>query len=527
MVIALSFSGCRELGSGWSTDTLFPMVDSKLDLADLFKDSLLRTNSDNELVLVYSSKILDFNMDDFAIPDTTVLQNHPGPPITLVLDKRFPLITDTSTNRMDIPNVDLLSTTIKNGKMFFKITSSIREDVEITYTMPGAIKNGVPLQVTRVLVGSPSISNPTVRTETIDLSGYTIDLRGQNKRDYNTMIYFLKVKFVDPINPSTTYSYGSTDFITIENSLQSITPEFGKGVFHTQTISIDTASDETIDLFDNILGGTMDLEKAEMNLSFKNYIGVDFQGKINKLIASNSKTNNKVELKSDLVGKTLNITRAQRDNGNQYPPVKESYYNIGFNESNSNIDKVIENFPDQFEYNIDFEINPNGNTSGGNDFIYTEYGIEGLLNLEMPLSIMANNLMLFDTTDFDPGDAEDDLNSVIGGYLHLYCDNWYPFEAEIQLKLLDRDNNELIELFLPLSKIKAGVTNENGRVTTATRTKISAPADQQRITEFYKAEKAIIFLTFNTDGQKHKKIYSSYFCNIKVIADLQLNLEIK
>ena len=135
--------------------------------------------------------------------------------------------------------------------------------------------------------------------------------------------------------------------------------------------------------------------------------------------------------------------------------------------------------------------------------------------------------MLFDTTDFDPGDAEDDLNSVIGGYLHLYCDNWYPFEAEIQLKLLDRDNNELIELFLPLSKIKAGVTNENGRVTTATRTKISAPADQQRITEFYKAEKAIIFLTFNTDGQKHKKIYSSYFCNIKVIADLQLNLEIK
>ena len=119
MVIALSFSGCRELGSGWSTDTLFPMVDSKLDLADLFKDSLLRTNSDNELMLVYSSKILDFNMDDFAIPDTTVFQNHPGPPITLVLDKRFPLITDTSTNRMDIPNVDLLSTTIKNGKMFF------------------------------------------------------------------------------------------------------------------------------------------------------------------------------------------------------------------------------------------------------------------------------------------------------------------------------------------------------------------------------------------------------------------------
>lgn len=503
------------------------MVDTKLDLKDVFKDSLLNTNSDNELVLVYSNKIIDFNVEDISIPDTTVTEKHEGPALTLNWPKRIPLISDTSTNKIDIPNIDLVTTSIKSGKMKFTVTSTIREDLRITYLMPDAYKNGTPLKITRVLPASPSLSNPTVKTEIIDLAGYDIDLRGKDKRDYNTMIYMFTAEFVDSINPSRIYNYGSTDYIILENTLENIVPEFGKGVFHTQVISEDTTSDETIDLFDNVLSGTIDLEKVDMKLSFKNFIGADFQGVINNLTSINTKTNNQVKLESDFVGKSINITRAGRSLGNQYPPVNPSYYSLNFNETNSNIDKVIENFPDKFAYNVDFEINPNGNISGGNDFIYTEYGIEGYLDLEMPLSFIANDLMLFDTTEFNPGDGKEDLENVVGGYLHVYCDNWYPFEAEIQLKLLDEDNNELIDLFLPESKMKAGVTNENGIVTSPTRSKISAPANQQRISEFYKADKAIVYITFNTEGQEHKKVYSSYYCGVKVIADLQVNLEIK
>ena len=498
-----------------------------MDLRDVFKDSLLSTNPNNEIILVYNSKIINFNVDDISIPDTTVTEKHDGPGVTLNWPKRIPLVSDTSINRLDIPNVDLLKASIKSGKMKFTVTSSIREDLRITYVMPNAFKNGVPLSVSRILPASPSLSNPTVRTEVIDLADYEIDLRGKDNRDYNTMIYMFKAEFVDSINPSRTYQYGSTDYIVVENTLEKITPEFGKGVFHTQIISEDTTSDETIDLFDNVLGGSIDLEKVDMSLTFKNFIGTDFQGVINALTSVNTKTNSRVNLTSEFIGKSINITRARQEPGNGYPPVVPSYYTLNFNESNSNIDKIIENFPDQFAYNVDFKINPDGNTSGGNDFIYTQYGIEGYLDLEMPLSFIAKDLMLMDTTEFSPGDGEEDLKNVVGGYLHVYCDNWYPFDAQIQLKLLDKDNNELIDLLLPESTIKAGVTNDKGIVTEPTRTKISAPANQQRISEFYKADKALVYLTFNTEGEEHKKVYSSYSCNVKVIADLQVNLEIK
>jgi len=527
LLLGLSLIGCRDLGSGWSVDTLFPMVDSRLDLVDIMTDSLVHTNSDNQLMLVYEGKIIDFSMDDFKIPDTTVLQNHPGPGVTLNWPKRVPLISDTSDNSFDVPNVDLVRTTIKSGKMEVKITSSIREDIEITYIMPGATKGGVPLSITRVLPGSPSLSNPTIRTETIDLSGYTVDLRGKNRRGYNTMIYYFTAEFVDKLNPDSIYQYGSTDYMNIENSFVKVIPEDGHGVFHTQTLSEDSISDETSGLFKNVLSGSIDLEQVKLDLSFKNYIGADFQGVIHKLASINSETGNRVDLKSDYIGKSININRALLLNNGSYPPIRASYYTIGLDEKNSNIDKLIENFPDQFAYHVDFVVNPDGNVSGGNDFIYTDYGIEGLLNIEMPLSLIANNLKLFDTTDFDPGEGDEGLKDVIGGYLHVYCDNWYPFDAEIQLKLLDKDNGELIDLFLPESNIKAGIVDENGVVTAPTRTKISAPANQQRMDQFYRAEKAIVYLTFNTEGEEHKKVYASYYCNLKVIADLQYNLEIK
>ncbi|MGB0390553.1 MAG: hypothetical protein ACPGD5_03225 [Salibacteraceae bacterium] len=520
-ITALLFS-CREQGKGWTVDALVPLVDSRIDLQNIFEDSIITPGKNGVLNLVYNTKAFDFKLQDYSTKDT-ILENKWSTPIEIQWNKRIPLVADTNKTNLDISDVGLTEAIIGSGSIKIDIESLIREEITISYVIPSAFKNGVPLKITRTLPASGGIGNPTLASETIKLDGYTINLQGQNKNEYNTFIYYLEVEFTNPTTPDTIYVYKPTDEILITQTVSEIKPIYGKGVFYTQSVSVDNNDDDTLDIFDPIIAGNLRLEEASLSLDLVNYIGSDIQGNISQVQSINTGSNDSISITGPILGKTINITRAGTNNNIGFPPVNPSYYSLVVNQNNSNINELIEILPDLFKYTVDFTINPQGNSSGSNDYFYTEHGIEGYLNVEIPMSITADNLTLVDTTEFT-SDEEEELKNVIGGNINIHVENWYPFKTDIQITLLDIHGSELIDMFIENSEIAAAQVESDGQVKTPVKSILYAPVDQDKLTEYYKAEKAIIKLKFNTEGEDFKKIYSNYFCGVKLVGDINYNL---
>ncbi|UTW61380.1 hypothetical protein KFE98_15355 [bacterium SCSIO 12741] len=529
LVAALLVLGCNRQRDGWTIDALVPLVHSNLNLENIFADSLLVPGTDNVLHVVYEDTITTFKVDDdLDFPDTTVTQVNRGPAVTINWDKTVPLISDTSDNSFRIDVMDLTTARIKSGSIDFNVISSITEETEVTFIMPSAQKGGQFLSVKTIIPASPSLTNPTVVSVNIDLSGYEMDLTGVDKKDYNTIFSYFVVEFTDPLNPSTTYPYGPSDYVNFEIGFRDIVPDYGKGYFFTQVVSEASSTDQRLDLFDRITSGTMDLEEVNLNFTLINEVGADITARVNSLTGINSKTNESVDLQGDLIGTSLNINRAREDYSIPFPHTVATRYEYNMNTSNSNVDKMIESFLDSIAYDIEFTINPRGNISGSNDYIFAGTGITAMLDADIPLCLIANELALVDTADFMPGDRDDNLNNIVGGYLNVHCYNRYPFDAKLQMTLIDASGRKLIDLLEEGAKIEGAVPDANGRTTAPIHSLIKAPATPEAIDAFFRAERAIIRLTLDTkSGDQHAKIYADYDCEVKVVGDFKYNTSLR
>ena len=151
------------------------------------------------------------------------------------------------------------------------------------------------------------------------------------------------------------------------------------------------------------------------------------------------------------------------------PYTPSFYYNV-MNSNNSNIKALLENLPDKISYNIDVAINPNGNISNGNDFVFTDKLIDASLDVEIPLSFFATNLTLIDTVDVSLTE-QTEHNRVNSGTLTLKVDNGFPLEASIQLYLLN-ENGNVYDSLLTSTLVEAAPVDGNLIVTSKKLSKL-------------------------------------------------------
>src|SRR5271165_7041429 len=73
-LVLIIWTGCKRNPNQerWDTNILAPLVNSTLTLKNLINDTLLKTNADSTINLVYQSSLYSFTLDSlFVIPDTT------------------------------------------------------------------------------------------------------------------------------------------------------------------------------------------------------------------------------------------------------------------------------------------------------------------------------------------------------------------------------------------------------------------------------------------------------------------------
>ncbi|MBK9557141.1 MAG: hypothetical protein IPO47_15170 [Bacteroidetes bacterium] len=312
-------------------------------------------------------------------------------------------------------------------------------------------------------------------------------------------------------------------YITLEDSLkvvyglEGIIPNSLKGYLGQYEIAVaDTTSG--VELFDQFESGEIHFGDINIDLEITNGLGASGTVTINSLGGTNTATGETVYLNCPtVVGVPNNINRALN---NPYIP---GYTTIFLTSDNSNVNELVEIFPDKLFYDVVMKVNPNGNEFNYQDFVIATSVIDIGFNISMPLDFFASDLTLL--SEFPVTlDAESGTEGIGNIDLTLFADNTFPLEANINIVFMDDLGTHLDSLNFSGFDIKAGVLAEDCRVHEVTQTEIHQIVDGELKDAILNATKAVATIQFNTASipscSDIVKIYSDYKMAIQLVGDV-------
>jgi hypothetical protein len=517
----LIFAGCRKENDNpqWDIAVIGPVMHSTLTVEQLIADSMLFADGSGAQYIDYTNLFSTFDLDTLAqVNDTSISTINRFPPFPANLPPGYSFGLPNNKIVLGLGNLQLKEAIIDSGKIRLDIKNTVKSKLLFTYTIPKATKNGIPFSTTAT-VDSGSYTNPKYFSGEFDLRGYTIDLTGATGTSFNTITYDVKaIADTDgyalgfPVNPNDT-------ILNLTTTLLSLKPSYAKGYLGQDQNSNTQYTD--LSFMHKIKSGLIHLDSISMDVDLVNSIGADAQIYFNGITSINSNTGGVVSLVSpSIIQHILNINRATETN-NPAAPVLPTNYSVHLDNINSNILPFIENIPDKFLTDFTIKMNPLGNVSGSNDFIYTDYLLDTRLKVKMPLRFAMNQLVMADTVPFNlTGSADSaDLSQVGDMQLRIVASNGFPMDLTVQIFLLDSMNNITDSLFAP-DKIARAPVDVNYRSIGTTRTVINMTIDAAKKNRLLNVKRAGVRIKFDTpDYPQIVQLYSDYRLDLKLIAD--------
>lgn len=512
----LALSACKKESDDptWDIDVLAPLVNSTLTLGDIVNDSLLESAPDGALSLVYDLELFGIALDTvIEVPDTTIVERF-GLPIPGPVE--FPAGTEfytlTESDRYSFGDLELNELIVREGRIEHQITNMINEITINDFSITNALLNGMPLFVSQnAAPGTPS--SPSVTNGSIDLSGYALDLRGPDLNDVNVISTELTSR-IDPNGQPV--SVTNMDSVLIEVGLVDIVPQYAKGYFGNEEVDVDETVE--IDIFENLVDGLIDIDQISVKMRVRNGVGADAQAVIQQVKAINTHNGNEVELQHNIINNAINVNRAVDLGGS----VQESLYETVMDNSNSNIDEFFENLPDRVLLNANVLLNPLGDVSNGNDFLYYFSQMEVDMELDLPLCLIATNLTLSSEYDVDLSDGlQTGLNE---GMFTLFAENFFPFAADIKIFIIDENGSEVDQL-IPNGNVASAIIDGNNVSVQAVNSEIQIPLSEAQADALLATSKLRIDAVFNTaDQADHTKLYEEYYMKLKLVGDFNYTI---
>ena len=407
----------------------------------------------------------------------------------------------------EIGDVRLNRVLVKEGGVEVVGVSTIQDTIKIEYKIPGTTLNGQSFEFYYRLPPAP-VGGSIEVTKFFDFSGYEIDMTGQYGDTVNT-IYTESQGWIDSSGVITHISLEDSVFNTI--TIKEIIPNIAYGYLGTDTFQESYNSD-----FVDFSGfeGQLDLSQVDVSLNTKNYIGTDANVWITNFSAENDVST--IELDGAPLSTPFYIESAMETN-NANPPIQPSENAVTFDEGNSNIDKIIESKPQKLNFDFELILNPGPSTNAG--FMYKDYGVTANLEVGLPLSFSANQIVIKDTVE-----VELNVKDVNDGYFTLLTHNSYPLDAKIKILLLDQSDMVLSEL-LSDQIVQASEINELGKTIASTTSELTYPFES--ISESLNMCRKIAFeVILNTQpSNQHVTLYSDYTIDLKLIANFNYPID--
>ena len=517
----VTFIGCRtDQLTEWDVDIAAPIAETTISLEDIFADSLIISENGQPLILRIEEYISLIPSDSILrIPDTTVI-NAFSLPVNFNLPSGFQIFDLIDQVRFNYGDLELTEAKLLSGTLESRIVSRVDDRLIYSLSIPEAKWGNIPFEIANQSIEAASITNPIAYETSRDLSGYTLNLRGPQLNSSNQ----LELNFDAQLDPNGDGAPVEANLPAIEYqyTFKNFKPYFAKGYFGTRTFY---AENESVDLgILKKIEGNLDLEDATIDLDLENSVGADFSFLISQLSASKSSSGLSLNLVHPLIGQVQQIGRSTNLGLGEIPytTVRKSFQ---LNSSNSNLVNVLELLPDRLNYSINARINPLGNISSGNDFIYNTANAKARMALTLPLKFAANALVFQDTIKVSGLENVSD-SPVQRADLAFYFENGFPFDLSSEIRLLDA-NKVLLDQFFIDQEIPAASVDENLKVNAISKAQLLGSVSPENLNRIEQTRYIVVRLRINTQPESMLlPMYASYFVKVQLRAKGNLRIKI-
>jgi len=411
---------------------------------------------------------------------------------------------DTNTMK-NVQDLRLTGSTAKTGLIQLRVVSTIEDTMYFDYFVPSVTKNGVPLELHETINPAPS-GGSTQREFLIDVGGYDFDLTGFPKVNHYNAFYSELVGRIDSTGEVVTLSL--SDSILVFVKLKDFVPEYVEGYLGNTSVSVGP---ETVpfELFKAFKGGSLEFEEVEISVGVTNGNGVPFNVDVEQLEAVNSKSGDAVSIDLSTLGNPLVIDRAEG-----VFTTSEETWSLS---NSANLTEALNIFPDALNFEMAIESNPQNDTSDLTQFAVDSNSLIAFTEVEIPLSLIADDLIIEDTSSFSGSSitVPEGLNS---GSLYFIIDNSFDLQAAIEVEFLT-ESGDLLEAIAYENPIAAS----DG---TPIRTILEWEFQAEDLSAILASKNIVFRATLNTRGlNEYKKIYSTQSIEAKMTVRFNYNFE--
>lgn len=434
-VFVLSFLvSCKREQTVWDSNWQLPLLSDSLTLTNLVEDSILSVVGGN-YQLSFDRELLTMKLSDFVeIPDTTINHAYALSLNGITIPPGTSFVNDIQEHDLHLGEIELKKIVVKSGGIKIKVLNPIATKTNFTVELPGVTKNGTTLSQ---FFAAPEGTNtqPGQVDGFVDLSGYTVDLRGADLGGFNLIQSRLVVQS-DPQGQSVVLS--NQDSMRFVFEFSDIRLDYARGYLGSQVISESITKHS--DLLASIQSGLIDLDAATLGITIQNGMKLSAKFRLNEFKNTNHQAQT-VSLNHSTIGNWQTINAAT----GTYASLTPSVYNMLVDGANSNLEQFIENHGGSIGVNYDLHINPWGNISGGWDEIWDNHPLSVRVTGGLPLNIGMDNLLIQDTFPLtiknDPSKTH-----IKSGKIWLKATNAFPLQGAVILQLLDNNGNSIASI---------------------------------------------------------------------------------
>jgi len=413
----------------------------------------------------------------------------------------------------EFEEISLTKLVVRSGQIRAEARSTVEDSISFLYELPKAIddQGNSP----RVLVKLPPAppNGFASKTETFQLGGFEIDLRGENGNTFNTLV---ERTVVSLLFSGKLVTLNKTDSVQVDFALENLEPVYVEGYIGQTEIKFEGR--EAIDVFENLDVDRIKFSEAKADIVFNNSIGLPAEVLVEEFSANNQQNGSQVRLaSSDLVAGPFRLQSPSLPDTNA---VISSV--LALSPANSNINSFISSLADEVSYSLTLKTNPGGERSFDN-FISENSALDVLMDFQLPLKGVVDRLVFADTADFSSQALE--LGEIESGGLALILENEFPLEVEASAEVYD-ENWQLLEVLVDKEIVAAAPVDGQGRTLTPEASRIARSFEIEELNQVLEEGKHIIFnFVLNTrPGDQEVGIYSDYRVRAKLVGDFTYKL---
>lgn len=472
-LLLLTFLACSDLRDIEDVEFIssqkeyaLPLINTSISLLDVFEgqdidDTDLIINPDSSLLLKYSGDVLS----------QTAGELFPDVPGGLPFDIR----NKQDTIPLPFMRLILNKASLTGDTLAFAIVSDLEEDVRVRVRVPSLLKNGQPLEVERTLTYEGSLPVTEIVFTTMD--GLSLELY-ENSLIVEYEAWDLQGNVVEIEGVSLVYNVMSYSYL--------------EGFFTKNDVNIP-GDEIDIEVYDSWIDGRLYFAEPKVTVQVDNSFGFPVRANINylRVIGRNGQM---LDLESP-INDQIDFLYPEL---NEIGEVKTNI--IRYDETNSNIEQILNIQPVRLEYDIDAVANPDQDSTIIG-FVTDSSLIRINVTVELPVMGWANEFQARDTVEFDI----DTLSDVDEAEFKLVIDNGMPLTLTSQIIFTDSSFNTIDSLFTTdVLTVESAAVDARGLAVDETRTIKFETMDSQRLERLGAAKHAILevsFLTANAPDQ--------------------------